>query len=283
MCRARLVDTPREFTSRHCRLAELALAIALAICPGSPAAAADGYGAPPPQLDLHLQRLVTAYPAFIRAYDASYLHLANGTKFRISDGRTSKSFEQLLEEPDVDDMFYVAYPAGAEPKPPAPNADPGRVRYEPLFVAMYGDCNRGEVTKHLRSIRWLPRHGGGTISVTIVNGVDQALQRVSDELEQLPHDLVKYLNPSAGTYACRPIAGSRARSMHAYGAAIDLNTRFAHYWRWSGGPGRWRNLYPTKIVHIFEKHGFIWGGHWYHFDTMHFEYRPELLPQPKSR
>ncbi|MDP3291618.1 MAG: M15 family metallopeptidase, partial [Sulfuricurvum sp.] len=24
-------------------------------------------------------------------------------------------------------------------------------------------------------------------------------------------------------------------------------------------------------------HGFIWGGRWYHYDTMHFEYRPELL------
>jgi peptidoglycan L-alanyl-D-glutamate endopeptidase CwlK len=30
-------------------------------------------------------------------------------------------------------------------------------------------------------------------------------------------------------------------------------------------------------VTIFENHGFIWGGKWYHFDTMHFEYRPELL------
>ncbi|WP_265937085.1 M15 family metallopeptidase [Aliarcobacter butzleri] len=28
---------------------------------------------------------------------------------------------------------------------------------------------------------------------------------------------------------------------------------------------------------MFEKYGFIWGGRWYHFDTMHFEYRPELL------
>ena len=32
------------------------------------------------------------------------------------------------------------------------------------------------------------------------------------------------------------------------------------------------------IVEIFERHGFIWGGKWYHYDTMHFEYRPELLP-----
>ena len=30
------------------------------------------------------------------------------------------------------------------------------------------------------------------------------------------------------------------------------------------------------IVHIFEKHGFIWGGRWLHYDTMHFEFRPEF-------
>lgn len=33
---------------------------------------------------------------------------------------------------------------------------------------------------------------------------------------------------------------------------------------------------PLEIVHIFEQHGFIWGGKWYHYDTMHFEYRPEM-------
>jgi hypothetical protein len=35
---------------------------------------------------------------------------------------------------------------------------------------------------------------------------------------------------------------------------------------------------PFEIVLIFERHGFIWGGKWYHYDTMHFEYRPELAP-----
>ena len=39
----------------------------------------------------------------------------------------------------------------------------------------------------------------------------------------------------------------------------------------------YRNKYPHEIVEIFEKHGFIWGGRWYHYDTMHFEYRPEIL------
>ena len=39
----------------------------------------------------------------------------------------------------------------------------------------------------------------------------------------------------------------------------------------------WKNQMPAAIIRVFEKHGFIWGGYWYHFDTMHFEYRPELL------
>ena len=38
-----------------------------------------------------------------------------------------------------------------------------------------------------------------------------------------------------------------------------------------------KNKIPFEIVEIFERHGFIWGGKWYHYDTMHFEYRPELL------
>lgn len=45
-----------------------------------------------------------------------------------------------------------------------------------------------------------------------------------------------------------------------------------------GGKSPHRNPIPWEIVEIFEKYGFIWGGKWYHCDTMHFEYRPKLLP-----
>ena len=68
--------------------------------------------------------------------------------------------------------------------------------------------------------------------------------------------------------------------MHAYAAAIDINAKYSNYWRWgSGSKGEpiWRNQIPIQIVRIFERHGFIWGGYWYHYDTMHFEYRPELV------
>ena len=39
----------------------------------------------------------------------------------------------------------------------------------------------------------------------------------------------------------------------------------------------YENKMPHDIVKVFEKHGFIWGGRWYHYDTMHFEFRPEIL------
>ena len=68
-----------------------------------------------------------------------------------------------------------------------------------------------------------------------MNGVADALERVSRALDELPDDLATYLVPAAGTYNCRKVAGSRAPSMHAYGAAIDIDTRYADYWRWSPG------------------------------------------------
>ena len=68
--------------------------------------------------------------------------------------------------------------------------------------------------------------------------------------------------------------------MHSWGAAIDINAARADYWLWQGSgviEAGLVNRIPTEIVAIFERHGFIWGGKWSHYDTMHFEYRPELL------
>jgi len=246
--------------------------------------AEESYGAPPGNVNEYLARLASSYPDKIDSYDNEFLVLKNGMKFRISDGRTDKTFNELLERPDIDDMFYARYPAGEAPKQPAKNIDPGRVRFEPLFVAMYGDCNKSEVFKNLRSIRWLPKHGGGSVRVTTVNGVADALESVSREFDKLPHDLIKYVMPAAGTYHCRKVAGSNVKSMHAYGAAIDINTKYANYWRWASADREqphWQNHIPMQIVRIFQKHGFIWGGYWYHYDTMHFEYRPELLVPEK--
>jgi hypothetical protein len=251
--------------------------IAMAVATGlSGTAQAGDYGAPPPDLDAKLDRLVRAYPDFLQGHDSKWLMLKDGRKFPISDGRSDKAFEEMIEHADIDDMFYRDYPAGADAVAPAENFDPGRVRYETLFNAMYGDCKKGEVEAKMRTIAWMPKHGGGRVKITTANGVDKALEEVSRELDELPARFVKYLIPNSGTYNCRDVAGSTARSVHAWGAAIDINSAASDYWRWS--PTSWHNRIPIEIVRVFEKHGFIWGGRWYHYDTMHFEYRPELLP-----
>ena len=260
-------------------IAKAVCAFALWLCVW-PAAADERYGAPPPNLRVCLDKLVRSYPDWIAHADDENLILKNGTRLPISDHRTDKSFDELIEHPDIDDTFYVPYPAGSVPKPPLKNVDPGRVRFEPLFIAMYGDCRKNDVVPKLKTIEWLPAHNGGRVAITTANGVDQALAAVSRALDQQPAEFVKFLIPTAGTYNCRSVAGSSVRSMHAYGAAIDINITYADYWRWSkdANAPTWKNRVPIEIVRTFEQHGFIWGGYWYHFDTMHFEYRPELLP-----
>jgi hypothetical protein len=252
--------------------------LASAICCGA-AGSDNQYRTAPSQIEHHLRKLMAAYPTVIDRFDSQFVYLKDGTKYPISDRNTHKTFSELLARPDIDDMFYTKYPAGETPTEPSENVDPGRVRFMPLFVAMYGDCKKGEVENRLRTIQWLPRHGGQTVRVTQINGVDRALEAVSEEIDQLAPKLVAYAIPVAGTYKCRFVAGTNNRSMHAYGAAIDLNVRRSDYWRWRGRLAHpvWRNRMPYEIVKIFEKHGFIWGGRWYHYDTMHFEYRPELI------
>jgi hypothetical protein len=234
--------------------------------------------------DPALDALIAAYPDQLSGYDAQDLIWKDGTRMPISDGRT-KSFEQLLDAPDIKDQFAIPYPLGAAAKPPALNEDPGRIRNEAFFRKMYGDCGKDEVKPRLAPVPWVQNHGGGRVMATRVNGVAEKLSQVSRALDALPAGMTPYLVPSAGTYNCRVIAGTRRQSEHGFGAAIDIATKFSDYWRWSGGRDgalAWKNRIPPAIVEIFERSGFIWGGRWYHFDTMHFEYRPELIALAKQ-
>ena len=77
--------------------------------------------------------------------------------------------------------------------------------------------------------------------------------------------------------------------LNSNAVAIDIGGDYKTYWSWTK-PGAketdkvtYQNKMPHEIVEIFEKHGFIWGGRWYHYDTMHFEYRPEILLMEKKR
>jgi peptidoglycan L-alanyl-D-glutamate endopeptidase CwlK len=229
------------------------------------------------------EAFLQAYPNFFSGFKDNTLLFRDGGGIQFDDGR-SKTYEELLSHPDPEDELSQNYPTGSQSySPPTVNFDPGRYRCAALFKKMYGE-NPKEVESHLVTIPWLPHSTHSVVRITRVNGVDRQLEAVSAELDQLPLEEKKYVLKTGGTFNWRPIAGSEQLSAHAFGIAIDIDPDYSDYWRWnaSGDHGKlipYKNRIPHRIVEIFERHGFIWGGKWYHYDTMHFEYRPELLPQ----
>lgn len=229
-----------------------------------------------------LDTLVQAYPSALAGHDGTTLLWQDGTHMPASDSQPDKPIEQALHDGSILDQLRLPYPAGPTPPGWTPDSDPGRIRNKAFFDHMYGNCHLGETDRNLAHIAWLPATWGHTITVTRTNGIADRLKAISSEIEALPPDIRRHAYP-AGAYACRAVADTHEPSMHAYAAAIDLNPQMADYWLWrrgKNGTPTYANRMPPEIVEIFERHGFIWGGKWQHFDTMHFEYRPELLPPP---
>lgn len=225
-----------------------------------------------------VRKLIQAYPSRVKGYDGSSLIMYDGSKIRYDEGG-QKSHSELMNSSDLGDIFTYDYKQG-ELKNIPKNHDPGRIRNEELLKKMYGSTSY-EVQQNLVTITWCPDLINQKLRVTNINGVDKQLQKISDELDKYP-ELKDYLL-SAGTFNWRKVRGTDRLSSHSFGTAIDLNVKYSNYWQWDCRctsediAVKYKNRIPQQIVDIFEKHGFIWGGKWYHYDTMHFEYRPELL------
>lgn len=219
------------------------------------------------------QALVAAYPDFIERIADNRVIFNDGTSLTYDDGRM-KDFGTLLDDGDIEDMFFVPYdPSGNRPEY---LHDAGRSRNEALFKKMYGN-SAAAVRRNLVKVAWF----GKTVDFTAINGAADSLRKVAAELEHYPQ-LKKYL-ASSGTFYWRPVRGAKRLSAHSYGIAFDIAVPYSDYWLWknknAGETDRieYTNRFPRQIVEIFRRHGFIWGGAWYHFDTMHFEFRPEIL------
>ena len=206
---------------------------------------------------------------FVSAYPG-YLCGVAGEEVTLCAGGT-------LPRAHLADMLSEPYPPVGT-WPPRPDGDPGRIRHEPFFEGLYG-ATAAEVESRLVAVRWF----GRVVRVTRAAGAADRLRAVRDELARLPRRFQPFFRETAGTFVWRTIHGSTWRSMHSYGIAIDVGVPRADYWRWVPGATRseaapaYRNRFPREVVDVFERHGFIWGGRWQHFDTMHFEFRPELL------
>ena len=233
-----------------------------------------------------LAALAAAYPKALQALEIRsdqrlFICLA-GQKFIYDDGIT-KTSEQRLDHPDIKDMFHDTYPL-ANPTDRLPkDFDPGRYRVDALFMALYGDSESAVASNCV-----VAEFCGNSGKFNARYGAADALRAVSAGLTPLlaqKPEIRSYVDKLAGTFNWRKVAGTESLSNHSFATAIDLNVKKAAYWRWVP-PSQLetfsRKNWPTEIIETFERQGFIWGGKWWHFDTMHFEYRPEIIAYAKS-
>jgi len=69
--------------------------------------------------------LVQAYPDFLERAETNDVVWRDGTRMPIDDGKGAKSFDAMLDDPDIKDMFSMRYPASEQGLPPGINFDRG--------------------------------------------------------------------------------------------------------------------------------------------------------------
>lgn len=159
-----------------------------------------------------------------------------------------------------------------------------------FFFALYGK-GRKEIEKNLVYLEVF----GRKLPFNRQNGAALSLKRAVERVESLAEssdEVKEWLNSigAVSTYSPRRVANEPKLSMHSFAIAVDIIPRQYKkqiYWYWtSRNRAEWwetpeseRVAFPPSVVEIFEDEGFIWGGKWFKFDSMHFEYRPELLEQ----
>ena len=144
--------------------------------------------------------------------------------------------------------------------------------------------SREESSRRVKSIDFLGK------AVTVHSEIAGVLSKVEERIraaaktEPIVQEWITNIGEVHG-WNWRNVAGSASRSYHSYGIAIDILPKSlggkATYWQWTAEwwnvPYEKRYHPPDTVIKAFELHGFIWGGKWTFFDTMHFEYRPEIF------
>jgi hypothetical protein len=219
------------------------------------------------------------YGGLITSADTAEITLFNGTHLPYHTQTPKNTWDEKINNTDLEMQLAQRYDTGGIETPPPYLFDPGRLRYQPFFQALYGK-DKASIEKNLVRIAWPTLKGSIKIPVNKVGEVDKKLYLIGQEIAKLPKS-ERIWAEGASTYEYRVIKDTDRLSMHSFGIAIDLAPTKTQYWKDEATPETahigYHNTMPMSIVRIFEKHGFIWGGRWYHYDTMHFEYRPELL------
>jgi hypothetical protein len=208
-----------------------------------------------------------------------------GRRIHFQDGRMLA--EDRLDRADDCDPIFYEYPLRPMTEPPRAGAEMPTYCTDVLEM-LFGDTEL-QIRAHGGSVTFLAhRMFLNDLLVEPLAAVEAEILDVSTR----DAAVAAWVDGLDITYSfiSRDIAGSPTRSHHGFGLAVDLVPRSYDgrhvYWRWSRVYNReaWDRIPveerwspPAIVVEIFERHGFVWGGKWPHFDAIHFEYRPEIL------
>jgi hypothetical protein len=234
--------------------------------------------------------------------DGDWAVPVRGEWFYYADGR-------FLPEPlrasfsEYDRLPFYNYPKELPPWRPPSEEESARLRESGaarqskpakrstyFFDAVWNVRTRAEAWEQVKTIRFL---GKETLAhhaiLEELAMVEQKINRLAKTDRAVRDWLQSIATISAWNW--RNIADIQSRSNHAYGIAVDILPEnsalrgLETYWLWAAQkkidwwavPYKSRYQPPDPVIKAFESYGFIWGGKWAFYDTMHFEYRPELL------
>ncbi|MDR2740958.1 MAG: M15 family metallopeptidase [Treponema sp.] len=161
-------------------------------------------------------------------------------------------------------------------------------RSQHFYDALWQAHSREEAYERVKTIRLFSHNV--LVHYAIMEELALVETRIQRDAQTDPQvrDWINSIETLSG-WNWRSIADTQSRSFHAYGTAVDILPASSRgretYWLWTSrnNPQWWTVPYtkrlhpPGKVIKAFEAYGFIWGGKWLFYDTMHFEYRPEIL------
>jgi len=259
----------------------------------------------PSRAELTMKALAAAYPWCIER--AEFLNddwavLLRDTWYYYAGGRMLP--EELLDKASEYSTVFVSYNYQRELPPwTEPNTEqaeryrernrnnnteiiprPQLQRSLAFQEALWQSGSRNESSQRVKPVKFLG------ISVTLHSDIVAIISRIEERIlaiAKIDPEVQSWVTNIGELHGWnwRNVAGSASRSNHSYGIAIDILPKSlggkATYWQWTANwwtiPYEGRYHPPDAVVKTFEAYGFIWGGKWTYYDTMHFEYRPEVF------
>jgi len=236
--------------------------------------------------------LLTNYESFIK----DVVKIGDDVGFLIGDGWIYFQDGRMLNKENYQNQnryhsIFYDYPLGKITKLP---------EYQDITVRSPDFLNHLFGTTEIRlreQCDWVPflNH-----NAYMNNFCEEALIKVEEELLKVAEsdqEVQAFIDNLKTIYSFqqRNVRGTENVSYHSYGLALDLvpssydrkhanwiwSTAFVDEWYLIPLKKRWSP--PQIVIDAFEKNGFVWGGKWVHFDTIHFEYAPEIILLAQSK